>query len=124
MLNVIFLTFIFSITTVLSILFLGSRAIIGTTMNFPNIVRILFSWQFLVGAFFAFFSRLLFMMINSALYKIPYLASSSTTVTTFITSISLIFVAIANYFFLHEKISAVQGVGAFIIIVGILLISK
>jgi drug/metabolite transporter (DMT)-like permease len=109
---------------VLSILLLGSRQIIGLEMNFGNIIKIIFGWQFLLGAFFAFFSRLLFMMINSALFKMPNLSESSTTITTLITSISLIFVMLANYYFLNEKISTLQGVGAFVIIVGIFLITK
>jgi len=124
MLNIIFLTILFSITTVVSILFLGSRSIIGGNMDLNGIIRIIFGWQFIAGAFFAFFSRLLFMIINSALYKIPNLSASSTTVTTFITSVSLIFIVIANYIFLHEKISLLQGFGAFVIIVGIFLITK
>ncbi|MEI6650195.1 MAG: hypothetical protein WCL23_02040 [Candidatus Moraniibacteriota bacterium] len=124
MLNVIILTVLFSITTVISILCLGSRSIIGGSMDFASIVRILFGWQFLLGAFFAFFSRLLFMMINGAIYRIPELAGSSTTVTTFITSVSLIFVALANYYFLDERISLTQGIGAFVIMIGIFLISR
>jgi drug/metabolite transporter (DMT)-like permease len=124
MLSVIILTILFSITTVLSILLLGSRQIIGLEMNFSNILKIIFGWQFLLGAFFAFFSRLLFMMINSTLFKMPNLSESSTTITTLITSISLIFVMLANYYFLNEKISTLQGVGAFVIIVGIFLITK
>lgn len=124
MIHIIFLTLLFCATTVISILFLGSRSIISGSMDFASIIRILFGWPFLFGAFFAFFSRLLFMMINSSLYKIPHLSASSTTVTTFITSVSLIFVAIANYYFLGEKMSLTQGIGAFVILIGIFLISK
>jgi drug/metabolite transporter (DMT)-like permease len=124
MFNVFVLTTLFSITTVLSILLLGSRQIIGLDMNFNNIIRIIFGWQFILGAFFAFFSRLLFMMINSTLFKMPHLSASSTTITTFITSVSLIFIVLANYLFLHEKITTLQGIGAFVIVVGIFLITK
>ncbi len=124
MLEVIVLTILFSISTVISILLLGSRAIIGGEMNFVRIVQILFSWQFIVGAIFAFASRMIFMLINSALYKMPALSSSSTTITTLITTVSLIFVIIANYLFLHEKISLIQGVGALVILLGIFLITK
>ncbi|PIZ00271.1 hypothetical protein COY62_03435 [bacterium (Candidatus Howlettbacteria) CG_4_10_14_0_8_um_filter_40_9] len=119
-----FLTTIFSITTVISILLLGSRSILDGDMHFFRIIEILLSWQFLLGAFFAFFSRLTFMLINSALYKIPELSSSSTTITTLITTVSLIFVIIANYFFLHERINSTQAVGALVIFLGIFLITK
>jgi drug/metabolite transporter (DMT)-like permease len=124
MLEVALLTILFSVTTVISILLLGSRAIIGGEMNFINIVKIIFSWQFILGAVFAFASRLVFMLINSAIYKIPALSGSSTTVTTLITTVSLIFVIIANYLFLHEKINLLQGVGAVVIMFGIFLITK
>jgi drug/metabolite transporter (DMT)-like permease len=63
-------------------------------------------------------------MINGALYKIPHLAIGSTTATTFITSVSLIFVVIANYYFLGERINLSQGIGALIILVGIFLIAR
>jgi drug/metabolite transporter (DMT)-like permease len=103
---------------------LGSRAIIGGDMTFMRIFQILFSWQFILGAIFAFGSRLVFMLINSALYKIPHLSASSTTITTLITTVSLIFVIIANYFFLHEKINPTQMMGALVIILGIFLITR
>jgi len=124
MTSVFLLTIAFCITTVISILLLGSRAIIGGDMTLINIIKILFSWQFILGAIFAFGSRMIFMLINSAIYKMPALSNSSTTVTTLITTVSLIFVIIANYFFLHEKISLTQGVGAIVIIFGIFLITK
>lgn len=124
MLTVILLTIVFSVTTVISILLLGSRDIIAGNMTPLRIFQILLSWQFILGAFFAFFSRLAFMLINSALYKIPELSNSSTTITTLITTVSLIFVIIANYFFLNERINLIQGIGAVVIIIGIFMITK
>lgn len=124
MLEVIILTIIFSITTVISILLLGNRTIIGSDMTFLRIIEILLSWQFIAGAIFAFGSRLIFMLINSAIYKIPALSGSSTTVTTLITTISLVFVIIANYLFLHERINLTQGIGSLVILLGIFLITR
>ena len=124
MLNIILLTILFSITTVTSILLLGSRNIIGGDMSLVRIIHILFGWQFILGAIFAFASRLIFMLINNALYKIPELSGTSTTVTTLITTVSLIFVIIANYYFLHERINITQGIGAVVIILGIFLITN
>lgn len=123
MFQIFALTILFSLTTVASVVLIGGRDLIGVQMSFINILKIIFGWQFILGAIFAFFSRLIFMMINSSVYKIPELAVSSTTITTFITSISLIFVAIANYYFLGERINAVQGLGAFVILIGIFLIT-
>jgi drug/metabolite transporter (DMT)-like permease len=124
MLSVIILTVLFSITTVISILLLGSRSIISGNMDFSGVIHILFSWQFILGAVFAFMSRLIFMLINGALYKIPGLSSSSTTITTLITTVSLVFVIIANIIFLNERISPIQAMGAVIIFIGIFLVAK
>ena len=124
MFYIVILTLLFSVTTVISILLLGSRTLLAGNMDVTRIFHILFSWQFIVGAVFAFGSRLIFMMINGTLYKMPQLSASSTTITTLITTISLVFVIIANYFFLNERISATQGLGALIIFLGIFLVTK
>ena len=107
----------------ISILLLGSRTIIDGDMNFMRILQILISWQFLLGAVFAFAARMIFMVLNSVIYKIPELSASSTTITTLITTVSLVFVIIANYFFLDEKITTIQIVGAVIMFIGIFLIT-
>lgn len=123
MLQVIIYTVLFSVATVISILLLGSRTLIAGDMNLMRILQILISWQFILGAFFAFAARLIFMMLNSVIYKIPELSASSTTLTTLITTVSLVFVIIANYFFLDEKITPIQIVGAVVIFIGIFLIT-
>lgn len=123
MLQVILYTVLFSAATVISILLLGSRTLIAGDMNVMRILQILISWQFIVGAFFAFAARLIFMMLNSVIYKIPELSASSTTLTTLITTVSLVFVIIANYFFLDEKITPIQIIGAIVIFIGIFLIT-
>lgn len=123
MLQIALYTILFSAATVISILLLGSRTLIAGDMNFMRILQILISWQFILGAFFAFAARLLFMMLNSVIYKIPELSASSTTLTTLITTVSLVFVIIANYFFLDEKISPIQIIGAIVIFIGIFLIT-
>ncbi len=124
MIQVILLTILFSFSTVVSILLLGDRTLLSGAMTPLRIFQILLTWQFILGALFAFASRLLFLLINSALYKIPEVSNVSTTVTTLITTIALIFVIIANYIFLHERINFTQGIGAIIIIFGIFLITK
>lgn len=124
MLQITFLVLMFSITSAISIVLIGGRGIVGIEMNFINIVKIIFSWQFILGAAFAFFSRLLFLMINSAVYKIPALSLSSTTITMFITSFATIVVIAANYYFLGERLTFSQGAGAAIILVGTLVIMR
>lgn len=78
----------------------------------------------MVAMLFAVFSRLSFIMINNSLLKIPRLATASTSITTFATLISLVFVLLANYYFLNEKLSTQQIIGAAIILAGIVLMMK
>lgn len=125
MFYVILYTILFSLVTVISILLTGSRSFIsGGELNLMKIVRMVLDWHFILGAGFAFLARLLFIMVNNSLLKIPNLANSSTTITMFITSIAMVFVIIANYYFLGERINVSQGVGAFIILVGIFVITR
>ena len=124
MLQISFLILLFSITSAASIVLIGGRGIIGIEMNLLNIVKIILSWQFILGAIFAFLSRLLFLMINSAVYKIPALSISSTSITMFITSFATIFVIAANYYFLGERLTFSQGVGAAIIFEGTIIIMR
>lgn len=124
MLSVIIYTVLFSVATVASILLLGSREIIGGIMTPVRMIQIIFTWQFILGAFMALVARLLFILINNALYRMPTLSDSSTTITTLITTVALIFVMIANYYFLNERITCIQGVGAATIFFGIFLVTR
>ena len=121
---VILYTILFSLVTVISILLTGSRSFInGSNLSPIGVVKMLFDWHFILGAGFAFMARLFFIMVNNSLLKIPELANSSTSITTFITSIAMVFVIIANYYFLGERINTTQGIGAFIILIGIFIIT-
>jgi drug/metabolite transporter (DMT)-like permease len=124
MLQLIALTALFSLSTVVSILLLGSRSIVGGDMTGARIVHILLSWQFILGAVFAFAARLFFLMINNVLFKIPHLSASSTTVTTLISNVALLFVIAANYLFLDERLSPVQGIGSALILLGVFLVAR
>jgi len=124
MASVILYTILFSLVTVISILLTGSRSFIsGSNLTPMAVVKMVLDWHFILGAGFAFMARLLFIMVNNSLLKIPHLANSSTTITMFITSIAMVFVIIANYYFLGEKINVTQGVGALVILIGIFMIT-
>src|SRR6188768_2306584 len=123
MFNVIIYALLFSLATVASILLLGSREIIGGVMTPVRMIQVMFTWQFLLGAFMALIARLLFMLINSALYRMPEFSDSSTTITTLITTVALVFVIIANCYFLNEQITFIQAIGAAIIFFGIFLVT-
>ncbi len=122
---VILYTVMFSLVTVVSILLTGSRSFIsGSNLTPIAIVKMIFDWHFILGAGFAFMARLFFIMVNNSLLKVPHLAGSSTTITTFVTSIAMVFVVIANYYFLGEKINITQGAGIFVILLGIFMITR
>lgn len=116
------LVLFFSIVTVLSILLMGSRDIVGGAITFSRLFEIIFHWKFILGAFFAFLARLFFVVINNKVYNMPKLSDSSTTITALVTSIAMIFVVIANYYFLSERLSLSQGIGALLIIIGAAII--
>jgi drug/metabolite transporter (DMT)-like permease len=124
MLSVVIYAVLFSVATVVSILLLGSREIIGGVITPIRMVQIIFTWQFILGAFMALIARLLFMLINNALYRMPEFSDSSTTITALITTVALVFVIIANYYFLNEQITFTQAIGAAIIFFGIFLVTS
>jgi drug/metabolite transporter (DMT)-like permease len=125
MLLIIFWIFIYCITNTLSIVLLGDRSLIsGNLLNFENITRLLFSWKFILAMVSAVFTRISFIMINNSLLKIPKLAGASTSITTFATLLSLVFILMANYYFLNEKLNVQQAIGAFIVLVGVTIMMK
>ena len=123
MLDVVLWTVLFSVMTAASILLLGSRAIVSGNIDLPRLITIFFDWRFILGVAFAFGSRVCFLLVNNALLRVPGLDSGATTITAFITSIALVFVVAANYLFLDERLTTLQIVGAFIIIVGIIVMT-
>lgn len=125
MLLIILWIFIYCITNTLSIVLLGDRSLIsGNLLNIDNIMRLLFNWKFVLAMVFAVLTRVSFIMINNSLLKIPKLANASTSITTFATLLSLIFILLANYFFLNEKLNLNQAIGAFIVLVGVTIMVK
>ena len=125
MFNVFLWTAMFSVATAVSIVLLGQRDLIsGNLLEMKKLVNLFTNWKFIISMVFAVFARMAFMMTNNALLKIPKLAEASTTITTFITLFALILVVIANIVFLNEKIGVPQGVGAFLIMIGIMIMLR
>ena len=123
MLEVILWTLLFSLSTAVSILLMGSRAIVAGNIDLPRMAAILVDWRFILGVGFAFISRVCFLLVNNSLLRIPGLDNGATTITAFVTSIALIFVVVANYMFLDERLTPLQVLGAFIILIGIILVT-
>ena len=125
MIVIIFWTIIYCVSSSISIVLVGDRNLIsGNLFSWDAIISLLFNWKFIVAMLLAIFSRLSFIMLNNSFLKIPRLASISTTLTTFVTLLSLIFIVGANYFILDEKLNTQQMIGAFIIIVGVAFMAK
>lgn len=125
MLLVLFWTIIFSLSTAGATVLLGDRSLIsGNLFDFRNFINLILNWKFVVSMIFAVVSRFSFIFINNSLLKIPLLAGNSTTITSFITAIAFVFIAVANYYFLGERINLTQGAGAFLILIGIWIMLK
>jgi drug/metabolite transporter (DMT)-like permease len=122
MLVLVLYTIIFSIAGTATVVLLGNRSVLnGNLLNFQNFLAVVFHWRFILAILCAFIARYSFMLINGKLLKIPSLSRNSTTITAFITSVAAIFMLIANYYFLGERISYQQLGGAILIIGGIWL---
>ncbi len=117
-------TIFFTIATALSVTLIGARDLVSGNITPLRMIEIIFDWRFILGAAFAFCARLFFIMINNSVYKISHLSESATTVTFFITTISIVFVVISNYLFLHERLNATQLFGSLIMIFGIFLLVR
>jgi drug/metabolite transporter (DMT)-like permease len=115
----------YCISNTLSIVLLGDRSLIsGNLLRPESIIHLIFNWKFILAMMFAVFTRISFIMLNNSLLKIPRLADASTSICTFITLLSLIFILIANYFFLDERLNLNQAIGAFIVMIGIAIMIK
>jgi drug/metabolite transporter (DMT)-like permease len=122
---IIFWTIIFCLCNTFSIVLLGDRSLIsGDLFHVENMVRLVLNWKFILAMALAVVTRISFIMLNNSLLKIPRLASVSTSICTFITLLSLIFILLANYFFLNEKLNLQQAIGAVIVLAGIAIMVK
>lgn len=125
MLLIIFWILIYCIANTFSIVLLGDRSLIsGNLLSIENIIRLIINWKFILAMVFAVLTRISFLMINNSLLKIPKLAGASTSITTFATLLSLVFILMANYYFLNEKLNLQQAIGAFVVLLGVTIMMK
>jgi len=116
---------LYSIFTSLSIMLLGDRKLIsGNLFNLSNVFNLVVNWKFILSMLLAILSRITFIAINNKLLQIPSLAQNATTITSFITTFAFIFIILANFVFLNEKLNLQQGCGAFLIMAGIFVMLK
>ena len=125
MLAIVLLVLAYCFATVTSIVLLGDKQLIsGNLYRLQTVVLLVLNWKFIVSMMFAVLSRLTFILLNNAILKMPHLANASTTITTFCTLVSFIFIVFANYYFLNERLNFQQCIGALIILIGVGIIFK
>jgi len=125
MIAIILWIIIFSVSSTGTVVLLGDRNILsGNLLEFNKFISLVFHWRFIIAMLSAFIARYTFMLINNNLLKYPNMAQNSTTITALITSVVFIFLIIGNYIFLGERIDLRQGIGAFLILIGIALVIK
>jgi drug/metabolite transporter (DMT)-like permease len=125
MIAIIFWMIIFSVSSTGTTVLLGDRNLLsGNLLEFNKFISLIFHWRFIIAMILAFMARYSFMLINNNLLKYPTMAQNSTTITALITSVVFIFLIIGNHIFLGERIDLRQGIGAFLIMIGITLVIK
>ncbi|MGZ3759927.1 MAG: hypothetical protein ACXVBA_08605 [Mucilaginibacter sp.] len=123
---IFFLVIAYCLSNAFSIVLLGDRKLISNNLyNIKNVFLLIINWKFILSMTLAILSRVLFILINSSLLKVPYLAGSATTISVFITLVSIIFILVVNHYFLNETLNIRQGIGAFIVLAGVfIMLSK
>ncbi len=125
LLIILFWTLIYCLCNAFSIVLLGDRSLIsGNLLEWSAIIKLLFNWKFILAMTLAVCARISYVFLNNSFLKVPRLASISTTLTTFVTLISLLFIVLANYYFLDEKLNMQQMAGAGIILLGVAIMMK
>ena len=124
MLQIVIATILFGIFASASIVLTGDRTLISGNDSGKNLIRMLWDWRFILSMALAVGSRFTFIYLNSILLKIPALTRNSTTITSFITAFGYIFIILANYLFLKERLTIQQLAGASMIMGGIFLMVK
>jgi drug/metabolite transporter (DMT)-like permease len=115
----------YCLSNAFSIALLGDKKLLTNLNSVANVFSLIINWKFILSMTLAILSRILFMLINGTLLKIPYLANSATTITVFITLVSIIFIIVFNHYFLNEALNIRQAIGAIVVLTGVfILLSK
>lgn len=117
-------TIIYSVVVAASILFLGSPSTILGHLTPRTLLMLLLDWRFLLGGVLALAARFIFVIINNLASKDADLANAHLSITALATTLSIIFVLVANYIFLDEQLKPVQLIGACVIMLGIFLVFR
>lgn len=125
LLTVIFWVLIHCLASAFSIVLLGDRSLISGNLMDPAVIfKILINWKFILAMFLAVVARLSFVFLNNSFLNIPRLANVSTTLTSFVSLLSVVFVVAANYLILQERLNVQQLIGSLVILIGVGLMVK
>jgi hypothetical protein len=126
MITVVLWAVLFSASTSASVTLIGSRDLIGNEIkDVGDVIAIGGSWRFITSMIFALISRILFVQVNRSLLAIEGFEESASTLTVIVTTtFSLISVIISNSIFLDERLTAVQFLGIFVLILGLAMVLR
>ncbi|NLG39341.1 MAG: hypothetical protein GX545_05400 [Fibrobacter sp.] len=124
MIQIISLIVIFGVLSAASIVLSGNRGLISGDISGKNFLQLLLDIRFILAMILAVGSRFTFIFINNSLLKFPNLANNSTTITTFVTASSYVFIIAANFLFLNERLTVQQAVGATLVMIGIIVMMR
>lgn len=117
-------TIVYSIVVAASILFLGAPSTLLGNMTLKSLLGLLLDWRFLLGGILALGARFIFVIINNLASKHETLGHAHLSITALATTMSILFILIANYYFMGEQLRTIQLVGAAIMMGGIFLVFK
>lgn len=116
------LVLLYCLTTAFSIVLLGDKGLLSKNLLQPkNIILLILNWKFILSMALAIMARISFTLINNLLLKIPHYAGFATTLSVFITLLSIIFILLANHFILKESLNLKQVIGACIVLTGVFI---
>lgn len=118
------LIILYGVFSAASIVFTGNRELISGDLSWKTVSHLLLDWRFIFAMVLAIGARFTFIYINNTLLKVPELAKNSTTITTFVTASSYIFIIGANLIFLSERLTLQQALGATLVLIGIIVMLK
>jgi len=110
----------YAIFTAASITILGDRRLISADFSkIANWIYLVLSWQFILAMIFALCARVLFTMMNNALFSVESLSRNATSIATVLTVLSYVVTLFANALFLSERLSFIQMLGVGFIFLGV-----
>jgi drug/metabolite transporter (DMT)-like permease len=118
---ILLLIILYGVFSAASVVITGDRRLISGNLTGNDFLRLIVDWRFILAMILAVGSRFTFIFINNSLLKIPDLAKNSTTITTFITASSYIFIIAANFIYLQERLTLQQSIGTGLVLAGIIV---